>query len=76
MFEAYIEYFALLTLDMPDCALHRSVAGANCEVVELEDGTSAIVSFRDITVGEFFCVLESDSEDEEEEEELEDDDCA
>jgi hypothetical protein len=68
---------------MPDCALHRSVAGANCEVVQLEDGTGAIVSTRDITVGEFFCVLESDSEsgsedyeEEEEGEELEDDDCA
>jgi hypothetical protein len=68
---------------MPNCALHRSVADANCEVVELEDGTDAIVSTRDITVGEFFCVVESDSEsdsedyeEEEEEEELIDMDCA
>lgn len=59
---------------MPDCELHRSATGANCEVVELEDGTGAVVSTRDITSGEFFCVPESDSETEEEEE-LEDDKC-
>eukprot|EP00980_Cylindrotheca_fusiformis_P002362 scaffold543_cov119-Cylindrotheca_fusiformis.AAC.29 len=59
--------------DMPDCELHRSKNGANCEVVELEDGTNAIVSTRDIAIGEFFCVPESDSEVEEEEEELQED---
>jgi hypothetical protein len=46
--------------DMPDCELHRSsLAHANCEVVELEDGTSAVASIRPITAGEFFCVPES-----------------
>jgi U3 small nucleolar RNA-associated protein 6 len=65
--------------DMPDCELHRSTTNANCEVVELEDGTSAVVSSRAINAGEFFCVPESsDDEDEsddgeEEEEEISDD---
>jgi len=52
--------------DMPDCALHRSSVNPNCEVVELEDGTEAIVASRDIAAGEFFCVPESDSEGENE----------
>jgi hypothetical protein len=39
------------------------VTDPNCEVVELEDGTSAIVSIRDIAAGEFFCTAESDDED-------------
>mmetsp|Transcript_22835 Transcript_22835/g.35227 ORF Transcript_22835/g.35227 Transcript_22835/m.35227 type:complete len:435 (+) Transcript_22835:50-1354(+) len=53
--------------DMPDCELHRSSNNPNCDVVELEDGTSAVVSTRDIATGEFFCVPESDDEEEEEE---------
>jgi len=48
--------------DMPDCELHSST-NPNCEVVELDDGTSALVSMRSIKAGEFFCVAESDSED-------------
>lgn len=62
--------------DMPDCELHRSKDDPNCEVVELEDGTSAVVSRRSIKCGEFFCVAESSDEedyDEEEGEESEDD---
>lgn len=57
--------------DMPECELHRSKGNPNCEVVELEDGISAVVSKRAIACGEFFCVAESsdeeDGEDEEEE---------
>jgi hypothetical protein len=52
--------------DMPDGELHRSKTNPNCEVVELEDGTNAVVSCRLIQSGEFFCVAES-SDDEEEE---------
>lgn len=48
--------------DMPDCELHRSSLDPNCEVVELEDGTNAVVSTRSIAAGEFFCLPESDSE--------------
>lgn len=48
---------------MPDCELHRSSTNPNCEVVELENGTNAVVSKRAIAAGEFFCVAES-SEDE------------
>jgi hypothetical protein len=66
--------------DMPDCELHRSKADANCEVVELEDGTSAVVSSRPIAAGDFFCVPESsdeeDEEDMEEEEEGDESECA
>jgi U3 small nucleolar RNA-associated protein 6 len=64
--------------DMPDCELHRSKTNPNCEVVELEDGTGALVSCCDIKTGDFFCVLESDDDDSyfcesiEEEEEEED----
>lgn len=52
---------------MPDCELHRSKTNPNCQVVELEDEESgetymAVVSLRDIKAGEFFCVMESDSE--------------
>jgi hypothetical protein len=54
--------------EMPDCELHRSVTHPNCEVVELDDGTQAIVSIRQILAGEFFCVGESSDEGEEEEE--------
>ena len=56
---------------MPDCELHRSTTDWNCEVIELDDGTSAVASIRDIKSGEFFCVAETDSEEEEEEEEEE-----
>jgi hypothetical protein len=61
--------------DMPNGELHRSATAikANCEVVELEDGTSAVVSSRVITAGEIFCVPESSDEgddyDDEEDEE-------
>jgi hypothetical protein len=47
--------------DMPDCELHRS-SKPNCEVVELEDGTAALVAIRDIETGDFFCVAESSDE--------------
>ena len=50
--------------DMPDCELHRSSTDPNCEVVELEDGTKALIASRPISSGEFFCVPES-SDDEE-----------
>ncbi len=64
--------------DMPDCELHRSSENPNCEIVELDDGTSAVISLRPIAAGEFFCVVESDDEefeeDEFEEEELEEED--
>jgi hypothetical protein len=46
----------------PDCELHRSSVNPNCEVVEMEDGTSAVVSSRSIAEGEFFCVAESSDE--------------
>ena len=49
--------------DMPDCELHRSSTNPNCEVVELEDGTNAVVSSRAVSAGEFFCVPESSEED-------------
>jgi U3 small nucleolar RNA-associated protein 6 len=48
--------------DMPDCELHRSRTNPNCEVVELDDGTQAVVSVRKITAGEFFCIAESSDE--------------
>lgn len=61
--------------DMPDCELHRSSANPNCSVVELENGTNAVVARRNIAVGEFFCVPESDDESGfYEEEEYEEDD--
>lgn len=47
---------------MPDCALHRSSANANCEVVALDDGSQAVVSLRDIVAGEFFCVPDTSDE--------------
>lgn len=55
--------------EMPDCELpHADMAeNANCKVVELEDGTSALVSTRLIQSGEFFCVAQEESSDEEEE---------
>jgi len=56
--------------EMPECSLHRSLV-PNCEVVELEDGTCAVVSCRKIALGEFFSVPQSSDE---EESELEDDD--
>jgi hypothetical protein len=51
--------------DMPDCELHRS-SNPNCEVIELEDGTSALVSIQDIGAGDFFCVAESSDESDDE----------
>jgi hypothetical protein len=48
--------------DMPNCELHRSSTNPNCEVVELDDGTNAVVSIRTIVSGEFFCVPDSDDE--------------
>jgi U3 small nucleolar RNA-associated protein 6 len=64
---------------MPDCELHRSKTNPNCQVVELEDeetGESymAVVSLREIKAGEFFCVLESESEDNEEDDDSEGED--
>eukprot|EP00554_Chaetoceros_debilis_P000951 CAMPEP_0194081056 /NCGR_PEP_ID=MMETSP0149-20130528/6947_1 /TAXON_ID=122233 /ORGANISM="Chaetoceros debilis, Strain MM31A-1" /LENGTH=543 /DNA_ID=CAMNT_0038762909 /DNA_START=91 /DNA_END=1722 /DNA_ORIENTATION=- len=51
---------------MPDCVLHRTKDNPNCEMVKLEvTGEGAIVSCQDIKAGEFFCILESDSEDDE-----------
>jgi U3 small nucleolar RNA-associated protein 6 len=50
-------------IDMPDCELHRSSTDSNCEVVELEDGTSAVIASRPIVSGEFFCVPESSDDD-------------
>ena len=47
--------------DLPDGELHRS-SDPNCEVVELEDGTSAVVSILDVASGEFLTIAESDSE--------------
>lgn len=57
---------------MPECELHRSKTNPNCQVVELEDESTgesymAVVSIRDIKAGEFFCVMESDSEEDGEE---------
>ena len=56
--------------DMPDCELYRS-SDPNCEVIELKDGSGAIVSTRDIKAGEFFTITNSDIDSEEEEEEEE-----
>lgn len=51
--------------DMPDCALPHSATSSNCKVVELDDGSSALVSTRIINAGEFFCVAEDSDTDEE-----------
>ena len=51
-------------VDMPDCELHRSSTDANCEVVELEDGTNAVMASRPILSGEFFSIPESSDEEE------------
>lgn len=48
--------------DIPGCEMHRSTTNANCQVVELEDGTNAVVSVRTIAPGEFFCVAESEDD--------------
>ncbi|KAL7515163.1 hypothetical protein ACHAXN_012565 [Cyclotella atomus] len=62
---------------MPDCELHRSKTNPNCQVVELEDESGesymAVVSLRYIKAGEFFCIMESDSEEEEDDSEEESD---
>ena len=47
---------------MPDGELHRSATAPNCEVVELEDGTNAVATTKDVACGDFFCLPESDSE--------------
>lgn len=60
--------------DMPDCELHRSAEQWNCQVVELVDGTSAVVSCRPIAAGEFFCVPDSDEEEDEDDNEMGQDD--
>ena len=64
---------------LPDGELGRS-ENPNCQVVELEDGTQAVVAVREIKSGEFLCVADSDAEEsgveeeeEEEEEETEED---
>ena len=60
---------------LPDGELGRS-ENPNCQVVELEDGTQAVVAVREIKSGEFLCVADSDAEEsgvEEEEEEAEED---
>lgn len=49
--------------DMPDCELPHSSTNPNCKVVELDDGTSALVSTRLISAGEFFCVAEESDDD-------------
>lgn len=59
-------------MDMPDCELHRSKDNPNCEVVELDDGTCAVVSSRPIVAGEFFCIAESEDEDDDDEDGWED----
>jgi U3 small nucleolar RNA-associated protein 6 len=48
--------------DMPNGELRRSSTNSNCQVVELDDGTSAVVSSRKIAMGEFFCVPPTDEE--------------
>ena len=59
--------------DMPDCEMHRSSTDPNCKVVELEDGSAAVVAVRPIAAGEFFCVPESDSDEDDVDEEEYDD---
>ena len=49
--------------DAPDGELCFVSEGANCEVVELEEGGRAVVTVRDVKVGEFFTVLEDDDDD-------------
>ena len=39
---------------MPDCELHRTNDNPNCEVIEVENGSDAIVPCRNIAAGEFF----------------------
>jgi len=61
--------------DNRDVELHRSSTNPNCVVVELEDGTQAVVAMRKIQTGEFFCIAESSDEegggeDDDEEEEF------
>lgn len=51
--------------DMPDCELPHSETNFNCRVVELEDGTSALISTRPIKSGEFFCVADDENDESE-----------
>ncbi|KAL3935668.1 MAG: hypothetical protein SGBAC_008862 [Bacillariaceae sp.] len=53
--------------DMPDGELHRSATAPNCEVVELEDGTNAVVTTKDVACGDFFCLPEANRENEDDE---------
>mmetsp|Transcript_26557 Transcript_26557/g.30888 ORF Transcript_26557/g.30888 Transcript_26557/m.30888 type:complete len:96 (-) Transcript_26557:101-388(-) len=55
--------------DMPDCELHRCKQNPNCEVTEIDNGLSAVISCRDIKAGEFFCILESEDDDNDDESE-------
>lgn len=50
---------------MPDCSLHRSSV-PNCQVIQMEEGSGAVVSIRQIKAGDFFCVGESDDDEEDE----------
>jgi U3 small nucleolar RNA-associated protein 6 len=59
-------------IDMPNVELHRSAVAPNCGVVELEDGTHAVVSLRRIPAGEFFTVMESDESSSSDDEESDD----
>lgn len=59
--------------DMPDEEMCFVKENANCEVVELEGGGQAVVTLRDVKVGEFFTILEDDDDDDEEESEGEGD---
>ena len=52
--------------DLPECHIPSAI-NPNCEVVELEDGTSALVSMKHIAQGQFFCVAESESDESEQE---------
>lgn len=61
--------------DMPDCELPHSSINPNCKVVELDDGSSALVSTRLIRSGEFFCVAEDEESDDDEEDDDKEDDC-
>jgi len=62
--------------ELPDCSLPRCFS-PNCEVVELEDETMALVALQDIQPGQFLSVADSDeeeSDDDEEEDDEEDND--
>lgn len=55
--------------NMPDCELpHADLDKANCRVVDLDDGNSALISSRFIPAGEFFCCLAGPDDDTSDEE--------